>query len=273
MAFDPSSVEIEQSRYESKDGTEIPITLMRKKGEQRSSRPLPVFLTGYGGFGTSRTPQFNAYSTFLIENGFVFAVPNLRGGGEFGAEWHRTGKRHNRQNAFDDFVAAAEWLTADGLTTPQRIAIGGMSNGGLLVGAALTQRPELFRVVVCVAPFLDMLRYHLFDDSCFAVEEFGCSENEEDFRHLFAYSPYHRVKDDVAYPSVLIVSGDLDRNCNPMHARKMTARLQAANNSAHPILLDYKETWGHVPAQPLSRRIEALTDRLAFICNELGVTV
>ncbi len=272
VPFDPSSVKIEQARYKSKDGTEIPISLVTQK-EYQSSRPLPTFLTGYGGFGTSRTPQFNAYSTFLIEHGFLFAVANLRGGGEFGADWHHAGRRQKRQTSIDDFISAAEWLLAEGFTTPQKIAIGGMSNGGLLVGAALTQRPDLFRVVVCIGPILDMLRYHLFDTAYCAVSEFGHSENEEDFRHLLAYSPYHRVKNDVSYPSVLIVSGDLDRACNPMHARKMAARLQAATNSSHPVLLDYKLSWGHVPVQPLSRRVEAITDRCAFICHELGVRI
>jgi len=270
VPWDPSLLEVEQARYKSKDGTEIPISLVSKKG-CRTSRGLPTFLTGYGGFGSSRGAQFNFYSAFLIEHGFLFAVANLRGGGEFGAEWHRAGKRHNRQNAFDDFIAAAEWLIAEGLAIPEKIAIGGMSNAGLLVGAALTQRPDLFGVVVCMAPLLDMLRYHISDPHC--RNEFGCSENEEDFQHLLAYSPYHRVENDATYPSVLIVSGDLDKTCNPMHARKMTARLQATTNSRHPALLDYRPTWGHNPAQPLTRRIDALTDRLGFMCHELGVNI
>ncbi len=272
VPFDPSSLQIEQARYESKDGTKIPISLVVKKG-QRSHCPLPTFLTGYGGFGANRTHQFNAYSAFLIENGFLFAVANVRGGSEFGAEWHRSGKRHNRQNAFNDFIAAAEWLVAQGYTTPNKIAIGGMSNGGLLVGASLTQRPDLFRAVLCVAPLLDMLRFHLFDNADFNRDEFGSPEDAEDFQHLFEYSPYHRVTEGLYYPSVLIVSGDLDRTCNPMHARKMTARLQAANASGNPVLLDYNPTRGHNPTQPLYRRIDALTDRLTFICNELGVSI
>lgn len=269
--FDPFTFKVEQARYKSKDGTEIPISLVGS-GRSQSYRPQPAFLTGYGGFGSSRTPRFNVYSTFLIEKGFLFAVANLRGGGEFGAEWHDAGKRHNRQNVFDDFIAAAEWLVAEDFTTPEKLAIGGMSNGGLLVGAALTQRPDLFRAVVCVGPLLDMLRYHLFDGN-FDKSEYGHPENAKDFSHLLAYSPYHRVKNDLFYPSVLIVSGDLDKTCDPMHARKMAARLQAASNSGHPTLLDYKDTWGHRSTQSLSRRIEAITDRLAFICHELCVGV
>jgi prolyl oligopeptidase len=269
---DLASIQMDQPRYRSRDGTEIPISLFTKKGLDLA-QPLPTFITGYGGYGSSRTPHFNIYSTFLIENGFLFAVPTLRGGGEFGADWYHAAKRQKRQNAIDDFISAAEWLIHNGYSTPERVAIGGVSNGGLLVGAALTQRPELFRAVLCVAPLLDMLRYHLFDDANYGLDEFGHSGKEDDFRHLLAYSPYHQTRIGVSYPSVLIVSGDLDRCCNPMHARKMTARLQAATKSGRPVLLDYKETRGHVPVQPLSRRIDALTDRLAFVCHELGARV
>jgi prolyl oligopeptidase len=272
VPFDGSEVEVEQVRYASKDGTQIPMFLVCQKGRGHSG-PSPIFLTGYGGFGSSITPRFTAYATFLMEQGFLFAVANLRGGSEFGEEWHLAGKRHNRQNAFDDFIAAAEWLLARGRAAPGRIAIGGGSNAGLLVGAALTQRPDLFRAVVCLGPLSDMLRYHKFDRGNLWIEEFGCAENESDFRHLQVYSPYHRAEDGVAYPAVMLISGDADTRCNPMHARKMAARLQAATGSGHPILLDYKPTWGHTPVQPLSNRIEALSDRLAFICHELGVSV
>jgi prolyl oligopeptidase len=239
----------------------------------RSSSPLPAFLGAYGGFGISRTPQFNAYSTFLIEHGFLFAFANLRGGGEFGEEWHRAARRHNRQNAFDDFIAAAEWLIAQGYVAPDKLAIGGGSNAGLLMGAALTQRPDLFRVVICMGPLLDMLRYHRFDSAHRCVDEFGTPELEADFRNLLAYSPYHRVREGVAYPSVMLISGDEDTCCNPMHARKMAAHLQAASSSGRPILLDYKPKWGHASVQPLTQRIESLTDRLAFLCHEVGVSI
>lgn len=272
VTFDSSPIEMEQIHYKSKDGTLVPMFLVAQKGHL-SSRPLPTFFTGYGGFGTSLTPQFNAYSTFLVEHGFLFAVTNLRGGGEYGEEWHRAGKRHNRQNAIDDFIAGAEWLLENRFAVPGRIAIGGGSNGGLLVGAALTQRPDLFHAVVCLGPLLDMLRYHLFDFGNMWIDEYGTSEVEEDFRHILAYSPYHAVEERVPYPALLLISGDADTRCNPMHARKMAARLQAATSSGRPILLDYKPTWGHAPLQPLTRRIEALTDRLAFICHELNVCV
>jgi prolyl oligopeptidase len=209
----------------------------------------------------------------LIEQGLLFAVPALRGGSELGEDWHKEGKRENRQNSFDDFIAAAEWLILEGRSARDRIAIGGGSNAGLLVGAAVTQRPNLFRAAICLGPLLDMTRYHLFDFAAGWAEEYGSPEDERDFHYLLGYSPYHRVQDGADYPAVLLISGDADTRCNPMHARKMAARLQAATTSDHPILLDYKPAWGHTPVQPLSVRIEALTDRLAFICYELGVEV
>ncbi len=270
VPFDPSTIEVEQVRYPSKDGTLVPMFLVSEKG-RRSTGPLPTFLTGYGGFGNSVTPQFTAYATYLMERGCLFAVANLRGGGEFGEAWHHDAKRHKRQTAIDDFIAAAEWLLAEGHTMPTRLAIGGVSNAGLLVASALTQRPDLFRAVICLGPLLDMLRYHLFDFADSWVEEYGSAENESDFHALLAYSPYHRVENNVPYPAVMIISGDADTRCNPMHARKMAARLQAATASGHPVLLDYRKEWGHTPVQPLTRRIDALTDRLAFICHELGL--
>lgn len=268
----PSSFEVRPVRYPSKDRAIVPMFLVSRKGNQGGG-PLPTFLTGYGGFGTSVTPQFTAYATFLIEHGCLFAVANVRGGSELGQEWHEAGKRHNRQNAIDDFIAAAEWLISEGLADPARIAIGGGSNAGLLMAAALTQRPELFRAVICLGPLLDMLRYQLFDSANVWVDEYGTAENETDFHTLFAYSPYHRIRKGSPYPAILLISGDADTRCNPMHARKMAAGLQAATSAGRPILLDYNPAWGHTPVQPLTRRIEALTDRLAFIAHELGLEV
>ncbi len=196
-----------------------------------------------------------------------------RGGSELGEEWHLAGKGKNRQNSFDDFIAAAEWLLSQNFSAGSRIAIGGGSNAGLLVGAVITQRRDLFRAAICLGPLLDMTRYHLFDFAAGWADEYGSPEDEQDFRSLLSYSPYHRVEDGASYPAILLISGDADTRCNPMHARKMAARLQAANTSANPILLDYKPTWGHMPVQPLSSKIKALTDRLAFLCHELGVKV
>jgi prolyl oligopeptidase len=271
VQFDPSSIEIHQIGYLSKDRVKIPMSLVFQKG-RRTAGTFPTFLTGYGGFGNSITPQFAAYATYLVERGCLFAVANLRGGAEFGEAWHLAAKRHKRQTAIDDFISAAEWLLAEGYAQPDRLAIGGGSNAGLLVGAALTQRPDLFCAVVCLGPLLDMVRYHLFDSAGKWVDEYGSAEIESDFQNLLRYSPYHGVKEGVAYPAVMLLSGDADTRCNPMHARKMTARLQAATSSGHPVLLDYQPAWGHTPVQPLTRRVEALTDRLAFLCHELKLS-
>jgi len=272
VPFDASFIAVEETTYPSKDGTPIPLFLAARR-DLLGSGPMPTFLTGYGGFGNCVTPRFTAFATFLIEQGVLFAVSALRGGSELGEQWHRAGRRENRQNSFDDFVAAAEWLVSEGRSGRGRIAIGGGSNAGLLVGASITQRPDLFRAAICLGPLLDMTRYHLFDLAAGWAEEYGSPEDEQDFHSLLAYSPYHRVQDGADYPAILLISGDADTRCNPMHARKMAARLQAANRSEHPVLLDYKPDWGHTPVQPLSSKIEALTDRLAFLCHELGVHV
>jgi prolyl oligopeptidase len=259
--------------FAAKDGTRIPMSLVARHDVlNRGSHP--TVMTSYGGYGVAMTPQFSVFVAFLMERGCLFALPNIRGGSEFGAEWHEAAKRRNRQVAFDDFVSAAEWLIESGRTKPGKLAIFGGSNSGLLVGAAMTQRPDLFRAVICMVPMLDMLRYHLFDNAHVWKEEFGTSEDREDFAALLRYSPYHNVRDDdTAYPAVMMVSGDSDTNCNPLHARKMTARLQAANVSGYPIFLDYSRCRGHSPVLPLSERIEALTDRMAFLCDQLQLTV
>ncbi len=272
VSLNLSLIAVEEVSYSSKDGMAVPMILAYRR-DLRHNGPLPTFLTGYGGFASCVTPRFTAFATFLIEQGFLVAVPALRGGSELGAAWHFAGRRDNRQHSFDDFIAAAEWLVSKGHSAPGSVAIGGGSNAGLLVGVAITQRPDLFRAAICLGPLLDMLRYHLFDFAAGWADEYGSPEDEEDFRSLVAYSPYHNVRDAVDYPAVLLISGDADTRCNPMHARKMTARLQAATTSSFPVLLDYKPAWGHTPVQPLSTKIEALTDRLTFVCNELRVHV
>ena len=272
VQYDPSTIAIEEVSFPSRDGTMIPLLLAARKDLLKCG-PLPTFLTGYGGFGTCVTPRFSAFATFLMEQGFLFAVPALRGGSELGEQWHRKGIRDNRQNSFDDFIAAAEWLLFNKRAKRNHIAIGGGSNAGLLVGAAITQRPDLFRAAICLGPLLDMTRYHLFDFAAQWAEEYGSPEDAQDFKSLLSYSPYHRVEAKTAYPAVLLISGDADTRCNPMHARKMAARLQSANASSYPILLDYKAEWGHTPVQPLSKKIEALTDRLAFVCHELAIPI
>jgi len=256
--------------YKSKDGTSVPMFLFGRK-DVLNGGMQPTIMTSYGGYGTSMTPHFSVLVTYLVQQGCLFALPNIRGGSEFGVNWHIAAQRQNRQLAFDDFISAAEWLIHSGHTTSAQLAIFGGSNSGLLVGAALTQRPELFRAVLCLVPLLDMLRYHLFDDAHIWKNEFGTADLPKDFQALFAYSPYHRVRDGVIYPPTMIVSGDSDQKCNGCHARKMTARLQAANLDGGPIILDYGIFRGHSPVMPLSTRIEALVDRLAFLCCQLQV--
>jgi len=272
IAFDPSNYSHSQIWYMSKDGTRIPMYLVGRR-DVLDGAGNPTIMTSYGGYGVSMTPQFSIFVAFLMEHGCLFALPNIRGGSEFGVEWHNAAKRRNRQTAYDDFLGAAEWLIKTGRTSPGKLAIFGGSNSGLLVGAALTQRPDLFRAVVCMVPMLDMLRYHLFDNAHVWKDEFGTVDDPDDFSALAKYSPYHQVREGVAYPATMIVSGDADRNCNPLHARKMTARLQAANVSEHPIFLDYSKFRGHSPVLPLSERIEALTDRMAFLCDQLQLPV
>ena len=258
--------------YPSKDGTSIPMFLVgRREVLERGGNP--TIMTSYGGYGVSMTPQFSVFVAFLMERGCLFALPNIRGGSEFGVEWHNAAKRRNRQTAYDDFLSGAEWLIKTGRTAHGKLTIFGGSNSGLLVGAALTQRPDLFRAAVCMVPLLDMLRYHLFDNAHVWRDEFGTVDDADDFAALAKYSPYHQVQDGVAYPATMLVSGDADRHCNPLHARKMTARLQAANFSERPIFLDYNKARGHSPVLPLTDRVEALTDRMAFLCDQLGLSV
>jgi prolyl oligopeptidase len=268
--FDSQNYMQMQVRFNAKDGTPIPMFLVGRREIVEGGRN-PAIMTSYGGYGISMTPQFSVFVAFLLEHGCLFALPNIRGGSEFGAEWHSAAKRQKRQVAFDDFLSAVEWLIETGRTEPRKLAIFGGSNSGLLVGAAMTQRPELFRAVVCMVPMLDMLRYHLFDNAHVWKDEFGTADDSDDFAALHDFSPYHRVRDGTHYPATLIISGDSDQNCNPLHARKMTARLQAANASDNPILLDYSRLRGHSPVLPLSERIQALTDRMAFLCDQLGL--
>ncbi len=272
VPFNSANYTYRRVSYSSKDGTQIPMFLMGRR-DALDSGTRPAIMTSYGGFGASVTPQFSVFVAYLVEQGCLFALPSIRGGAEFGAGWHEQAKRRNRQTAYDDFLCAAEWLITCGRTTPERLAIFGGSNSGLLVGAALTQRPDLFRAAVVIAPLMDMLRYHLFDQSHVWKDEFGAADDVADFAALASYSPYHHVREGQAYPATMIVSGDADTACNPLHARKMIARLQAATSSPFPVLLDYSKFRGHAPVLPLSERIEALTDRMAFLSDQLQLAV
>jgi prolyl oligopeptidase len=261
---------VRQVWYESKDKTRIPMFLAHKKGLTEDGK-RPVLLTGYGGFTVSLTPYFATGLVVWMEAGGVVAVPNLRGGGEFGEEWHRAGMLARKQNVFDDFLAAAEWLIANRYTKPSRLAISGYSNGGLLVGAAAIQRPELFQAVICGAPLLDMIRYHQFLVARWWVPEYGSSDDPAQFEFLLRYSPYHNVEHGAKYPAILFVTGDSDTRVHPLHARKMAARMQAATGSGRPILLHYDTSAGHAGGKPVDRQIADKADELAFLFSQLNV--
>ena len=264
--------QVQRVAYPSKDGTPIPMWLV-SRGTTKHGECRPSILTSYGGFGISMTPRFSILVEIMLELGCVFALPNIRGGSEFGKNWHEAARGRNRQVAYDDFLAAADWICSNGITKPERLAIFGGSNSGLLVAAAMTQRPELFQAVLCIAPILDMLRYEQFGNARKWREEYGTVEDVDDFHALYAYSPYHRVRENVNYPATLFVTGDKDMQCDPAHVRKMAARLQNRQDQRHPILVDYSSERGHTPSLPLSVRIEALTHRLAFLCSELGIAI
>ena len=261
---------VKQVWFESKDKTKIPMFLVHKKDLQLDGQN-PTYLTGYGGFNVSLTPRFSATAALWVELGGVFAQPNLRGGGEFGETWHKAGMLEKKQNVFDDFIAAAEWLIRKKYTSSQKLAIAGGSNGGLLVGAALTQRPELFKAVVCAVPLLDMIRYQKFLVARFWTPEYGSSDNPEQFKYLLKYSPYQNVKAGTKYPAVLFISGDSDTRVAPLHARKMTALLQAETGSTNPILLHYDTKAGHSGGKPVSKQIDDATTTLSFLLLQLGV--
>jgi len=273
VPIDTASYEVKQVWYVTKDGTKIPMFLAHAKNLKLDGKN-PVLLTGYGGFNVNQAPGFNSLAAAWMANGGVYAVANLRGGGEFGEAWHHAGMMEKKQNVFDDFIAAAEWLIQNKYTTPARLAIRGGSNGGLLVGAALTQRPDLFAAVICSYPLLDMVRYQNFLVAKYWVPEYGSSDNAEQFKYIYAYSPYHHVKVGTKYPSVLFISGDSDTRVAPLHARKMTALMQASTAASdHPIMLHYDTTAGHSGGTPAGKQIENTTDELTYLFWQLGVTV
>jgi prolyl oligopeptidase len=271
---DPAAFEVHQLWFISKDGTKVPMFVFHKKGLQLSGAN-PTLLTGYGGFNISLTPSFLADRYLWLEEGGVFAVANLRGGAEFGEDWHRAGMLDKKQNTFDDFIAAAEFLIAQKYTDNNHLAIRGGSNGGLLMGAAFTQRPELFRAVICSVPLLDMLRYQGFQIAKFWIPEYGSSDDATQFNWLYAYSPYHHVKAGAEYPAILFTTADTDTRVDPMHAKKMAALMQAeaANGQSRerPILLRIESSAGHGAGKPITKQIEELTDVYSFLFWQLGV--
>jgi prolyl oligopeptidase len=273
VPVDPSLVEVSQVFYESRDGTRVPMFLVHRKGLERSG-DNPTLLTGYGGFNIARTPSFRATNFPWFESGGVYALANLRGGSEYGEAWHRAGMLDQKQNVFDDFIAAAEWLTEQGYTRPGRLGIMGGSNGGLLTGAALVQRPELFGAVVSAVPLLDMLRYQHFLMARYWVPEYGSAEDPEQFGFLRAYSPYHHVTAGVRYPAVLLTAGENDKRVHPLHARKMAALLQASTASdpaEDPVLLWVDRDAGHGQGKPLHLRVRDAADIQMFLRWQLGM--
>ncbi|MGH9523339.1 MAG: prolyl oligopeptidase family serine peptidase, partial [Terriglobales bacterium] len=264
-------IETKQVFFQSKDKTRIPMFLVYKKGTKLDGA-RPTMLTGYGGFRISETPGFSPMAVLWALKGGVWAVPNLRGGGEYGEKWHKAGMLGSKQNVFDDFIGAAEWLVANKYTNARKLAISGASNGGLLVGAAFTQRPDLFRAVICGYPLLDMLRYQNFLVARFWVPEYGSSEDAEQFQWLRAYSPYQNVKVGTKYPAILFVSGYSDTRVAPLHARKMAALVQASTGSDAPVLLHYDTRAGHSGGGAVSKQIDDLTDEYSFVLYQLGAT-
>jgi prolyl oligopeptidase len=267
IPFDSDKYVLKQVWYKSKDGTEIPMHICHLKN-LTPDVSTPALLTGYGGFGMTRLPSFGTKFAVWIENGGVLAMPALRGGGEFGRKWHQSGMLEKKQNVFDDFIEAAEWLVKNNYTSPDKLAIFGRSNGGLLTGAVMVQRPDLFRVVSCGYPLLDMIRYHKFLCGFYWVSEYGSPDNPEHFEYLIKYSPYHNVRQGVKYPSVIFITGDSDTRVDPLHARKMAALLQENAGDDNPVVLMYDEKAGHITAEPVSERVETITDELIFLMHQ-----
>ena len=272
VTFDSNAFETEQVWYSSKDGTRVPMFLVHRKGLKPDGQ-LPTLLYGYGGFDVSMTPAFSYRAAWWVEQGGLYALANIRGGGEFGEAWHRAGMLDKKQNVFDDFIAGAQWLIENGYTNPERLAIWGGSNGGLLMGAVLTQRPDLFRAVVCEYPDLDMVRYYQFtkNNNPPALLEYGNASNPAQFKFLYAYSPYQHVQPETKYPAVLLMSGDGDTRVPPQQARKMAARLQAATRSGRPVLLLYDTKAGHSGGKPLGKMVQDLSLELSFLAWQLGM--
>lgn len=267
---DFSDVEIIRKFATSKDGTQVPVNIILKKGTQLDGNN-PTILYGYGGYGSSQTPWYNRTLSLWLDQGGVYVIANIRGGGEFGEEWHKSGNLINKQNVFDDFAACAQYLIDAGYTNPSKLAIRGGSNGGLLVGATMTQHPELFRVVVCQKGVLDMLRVELDPNGEFNITEFGTVKDPEQFKALYAYSPYHNVVDRTHYPDVLVTADETDYRVNPSNSRKMVARLQAATSSEGYVLLRMSSGSGHGIGSAMSENIALNADVFAFLFDRLGV--
>ncbi len=268
--FDPSGYETKQVFYTSKDGTRVPMFITHKKGLHLDGSN-PTYLYGYGGFNISLTPSFSVAMLVWLEQGGVYAVPNLRGGGEYGEEWHQAGMHDKKQNVFDDFIAAAEYLIAQGYTSPSKLAIAGGSNGGLLVGAAITQRPELFGAALPAVGVMDMLRFHKFTIGWAWVTDYGSADSAAQFPYLYKYSPLHNIRAGTRYPATLVTTADHDDRVVPGHSFKFTAALQAAQAGPRPVLIEIETKAGHGAGKPTSKLIEEQADRFAFLVKNLGM--
>ena len=268
--FNPAEFETKQVFYTSKDGTRVPMFITHKKGLSLDGRN-PTLLYGYGGFDISLTPSFSVSTVVWMEMGGVYAVPNLRGGGEYGKAWHEAGMKLKKQNVFDDFIAAAQWLIANKYTSPDALAISGGSNGGLLVGACMTQRPDLFRATLPAVGVMDMLRFHKFTRGWAWTSDYGSPDEAEEFRALFAYSPYHNLKPGMKYPATMVTTADHDDRVVPAHSFKFAARLQQCQAGPAPTLIRIETKAGHGAGKPTSKLIEEAADRFAFLVRELGM--
>jgi len=269
--FNPADYETKQIFYNSKDGTQVPMFITHKKGMHLDGNH-PTFLYAYGGFNISITPSFSVGSLVWMEMGGVYAVPNLRGGGEYGEAWHQAGTKLNKQNVFDDFIAAAEWLIANKYTSPAKLAIGGGSNGGLLVGACMTQRPDLFGAALPAVGVMDMLRFHKFTIGWAWASEYGSPDNPEEFKALYAYSPLHNLKPGTHYPATMITTADHDDRVVPAHSFKFAAALQAAHHGTAPVLIRIETKAGHGAGKPTTKIIEEIADRWAFLVRSLSMS-
>lgn len=270
LRFEAADYLTEQVFYPSKDGTQVPMFISHRRDVQPSPE-TPCYLYGYGGFNLAQTPLFKVGELAWMEAGGIYAVANLRGGSEYGSAWHEAGMKEHKQNVFDDFIAAAEWLITQGYTSTPRLAIGGRSNGGLLVGACLTQRPELYGAAVPVVGVMDMLRFHKFTIGWAWVSDYGSPDNPEDFRYIRAYSPYHNIKPGKVYPPTLVLTGDHDDRVFPAHSYKFAAALQAAQAGEAPILLRIDVQTGHGMGKPTAKLIAESTDMWTFIFQQLGI--
>ena len=268
--FDPNAFDVRQQFFTSRDGTKVPMFIVSKKGLKLDGGN-PTYLYGYGGFGVSMTPGFSVANLAWVEMGGVYVMANLRGGGEYGEAWHTAGTKLQKQNVFDDFIGAAEWLIANKVTSPAKLAIGGGSNGGLLVGAAMTQRPELFAAAIPQVGVLDMLRFHKFTIGWAWTSDYGSSDNADEFKALLAYSPLHKLKKGACYPATMITTADHDDRVVPAHSFKFAAAAQAAQGGAAPILIRIDVKAGHGAGKPTAKQIEEVADRWGFISRALGM--